>query len=132
MRSSTHWADAGPTAQDCLAHPFVTGLADGTLPRPAFQHYVGQDAFFLDAFARAYALCLAKAPDRATMGTFAELLGGAMGELDLHRAYAQRWDVDLSPEPTAATRSRRACRLTRAASACRTKTCAGRCPSASK
>ena len=105
MRSSTHWADAGPTAQDCLDHPFVTGLADGTLPRAAFQHYVGQDAFFLDAFARAYALCLAKAPDRATMGTFAELLGGAMGELDLHRAYARRWDVDLSPEPTAATRS---------------------------
>ena len=105
MRSSKLWSDASDLAQACRTHPFVTGLADGTLPRESFQHYVGQDAFFLDAFARAYALCLAKAPDRAAMQTFRELLDGAMAELDLHRSYAERWDVDLHPSPTPATRA---------------------------
>ena len=35
---------------------FATGFAHGTLPREAFAGYVAQDKFFLDAFARAYAM----------------------------------------------------------------------------
>ena len=103
--SARLWADARPTADACLVHPFVTGIADGTLPRAAFTHYVAQDAFFLEAFARAYALGVARAPDADAMRRFKALLDGALDELDLHRAYADRWDVDLAPAPSPATRA---------------------------
>ena len=105
MISHTLWSGASDIAADCLAHPFVQGIADGTLQRPAFEHYVGQDAFFLDAFAKAYALGLARSPDAATMRRFKTLLDGAMDEQALHAGYAERWGVDLHPEPTAATRA---------------------------
>jgi thiaminase/transcriptional activator TenA len=42
-------------------HAFVRGLADGSLPEPAFRHYLVQDYLFLIHFARAYALAGYKA-----------------------------------------------------------------------
>lgn len=42
-------------------HPFVTGLADGSLPRAAFLHYLVQDYVFLVHFARAWSLAVVKA-----------------------------------------------------------------------
>ncbi len=68
-----------------------------------FQHYVAQDAFFLEAFARAYALCVARAPDRESMRAFKRLLDAVDDELELHRSYAERWKVDLAAAPTQAT-----------------------------
>jgi thiaminase/transcriptional activator TenA len=38
----------------------------GSLPASSFREYVSQDAFFLRAFARAYALAQAKAADPRT------------------------------------------------------------------
>ena len=102
---TTLWRASSDVAHACLRHPFVTGIADGTLPRHAFTHYIGQDAFFLDAFARAYALGLARSPDAGTLRRFKSLLDGAVEELDLHSSYAERWGVDLDPAPTSATRA---------------------------
>ncbi|MPY91538.1 MAG: TenA family protein [Acidimicrobiia bacterium] len=90
-------------ARACRDHPFVQGIASGRLERPAFLFYVGQDARFLDAFVRAYALCVAKAPDADSMAAFKELLDGGFAELGLHRSYAARWGADLAPPPAAAT-----------------------------
>lgn len=42
-------------------HAFVQGLADGTLPRAAFLHYLVQDYVFLVHFARAWSLGVVKA-----------------------------------------------------------------------
>jgi thiaminase/transcriptional activator TenA len=42
-------------------HPFVQGLADGTLPQSAFRRYLVQDYLFLVQFARAHALAAYKA-----------------------------------------------------------------------
>jgi thiaminase/transcriptional activator TenA len=56
-------------ANACLAHSFVQGIASGELSRERFQVYVAQDAYFLEAFARAYALALAKCRDRCTRAT---------------------------------------------------------------
>ena len=56
--SSRLWADNRDVAAQVLAHPFVTGVADGSLPREVFAGYVSQDAFFLESFARAYGLAL--------------------------------------------------------------------------
>lgn len=90
-------------AETCRAHPFVEGIATGQLDRGSFAFYVGQDAVFLDAFVRAYALAIAKAPDRQSMLAFKALLDGGLEELQLHAAYASRWDVDLDPTPAPAT-----------------------------
>lgn len=97
------WAASSETAERCLRHPFVQGIARGTLPLHVFRDYVGQDAFFLDAFVRAYALALAKAPDARRIRAFKTLLDGAMAEQDLHAGYAARWQVDLHPQSTPAT-----------------------------
>jgi thiaminase (transcriptional activator TenA) len=102
----TLWKENADLAAAVLAHPFVRGICDGSLPRDAFTAYIAQDAFFLDGFARAYALALAQSPDRASLDAFADLLGGAREELRLHGAYAERWGIDLaSVVPSAATRS---------------------------
>jgi thiaminase (transcriptional activator TenA) len=63
----------------------------------------GQDAVFLDAFCRAYALALAKSPDREGLIAFRELLDGAGDELRLHNGYAARWGVDLHQAADPAT-----------------------------
>ena len=57
------WQQNTHLAEACLHHPFVRGLADGTLYPEAFRRYVAQDAFFLNAFARAYALAAARSQD---------------------------------------------------------------------
>ncbi|SHN87026.1 thiaminase (transcriptional activator TenA) [Geodermatophilus obscurus] len=102
--SADLWTANADLAAEALAHPFVTGIGDGTLPRAAFAGYVAQDAFFLESFARAYAVGIAHSPDRATLDTFADLLLGVRQELALHTGYATRWDIDLARvEPLPAT-----------------------------
>jgi thiaminase len=88
--------DNAELAGRALAHPFVRGVADGSLPREVFSGYVAQDAFFLEAFARAYALALAASPDTETVLAFAGLIAGVRDELSMHAAYAARWGVDPS------------------------------------
>ena len=98
------WTANADLAAEALAHPFVTGVGDGTLPRAVFAGYVAQDAFFLESFARAYAVGIAHSPDRATLDTFADLLAGVREEFALHAGYAARWGIDLvGVEPLPAT-----------------------------
>lgn len=104
-RAAELWQAHRAAAEGCLHHPFVQGIARGDLPRERFAFYVGQDAFYLEAFARAYALAFARAPDREGMEAFRELLDGVFRELELHRSYAARWGVDLAPRPAPATRA---------------------------
>ncbi|ADU51438.1 transcriptional activator, TenA family [Thermaerobacter marianensis DSM 12885] len=99
------WRQNLDLARRCLEHPFVQGIGRGDLPRSRFAWYVGQDAAFLEAFARAYALAIAKAPDLDTMTTLRHLLDGVLDELRLHQKYAARWGVDLRPAPSFATRA---------------------------
>ena len=99
------WSANQDLAQACLEHPFVQGIGDGTLERQKFAYYVGQDAFFLEAFARAYSIAAAKAPDFSGFTVFHNLVGGVLAELQLHEGYAAKWGVNLrSVEPGSATR----------------------------
>jgi thiaminase/transcriptional activator TenA len=90
------WEDNADVARAALEHRFVRGLGDGDLPLGSFQEYVAQDAFFLDAFARAYALALAHSPNRQGLHAFAKLLAGVLEELELHGKYAEGWGVELA------------------------------------
>jgi thiaminase (transcriptional activator TenA) len=98
------WAANRDLASAALADGFVRGLADGTLPLTSFKVYVAQDAFFLEAFARAYALALARSPDRLGLETFVGLITGVLDDVRLHASSAARWGVALSRlEPSPAT-----------------------------
>jgi thiaminase (transcriptional activator TenA) len=97
------WQRNRVIAEAALEHRFVQGIASGELARATFAYYVGQDAAFLDAFCRAYALALAKSPDRDALIAFRELLDAAVDELGLHEGYAARWGVDLHPPADPAT-----------------------------
>jgi thiaminase (transcriptional activator TenA) len=90
------WSDNADLAADVLEHPFVRGIGDGSLPRELFAGYLAQDAFFLESFARAYALALARSPDTSTLLRLADLLIGVRQELGLHSSYAASWGIDMT------------------------------------
>src|SRR5437870_975053 len=77
--SDRHGLAAGCGNQTATSRPlhwvinFARGVADGSLPADCFKAYVAQDAFILEAFARAYALALARSPDRHGLETFRAL-----------------------------------------------------------
>ncbi|KYC37447.1 TenA family transcriptional regulator [Scytonema hofmannii PCC 7110] len=103
--SSNLWEANQDIAQACLQHPFVQGIGDGTLARQKFAYYVGQDAFFLEAFARAYSIAAAKVPNFSDFLTFHSLATGVLQELKLHEGYAAQWKIDLRCiKPGGATR----------------------------
>jgi thiaminase/transcriptional activator TenA len=101
--SESLWQSNRFLAEAALQHPFVQGIASGELARATFAYYVGQDAAFLDAYCRAYALALAKSPDHDGLIVFKELLDAAIDELRLHQGYAARWNIALHQEPDPAT-----------------------------
>ena len=90
------WEQNQDLAQASLGHPFVEALRDGTLTPAAFRGYIAQDAFFLEAFARAYALALARSRGSEPISLFHVLIGGVRDELKLHAAYAAELEIDLS------------------------------------
>ena len=61
--STQLWSENSDLASEALTHPFVCRLGDGSLAREISTGYLAQDAFFLESFARAYALALAHSPD---------------------------------------------------------------------
>ena len=104
MLHESLWKGNVDLAERCLEHPFVRGLADGTLDREAFRRYVAQDAFFLRAFFRAYALAAARGDDFEQALLFHELMAGVLDELKLHANYAKTLGIDLDDvKPFAAT-----------------------------
>ncbi|AFZ43898.1 transcriptional activator, TenA family [Halothece sp. PCC 7418] len=99
------WQQNQDLVEASLNHPFVQGIADGSLDQQCFAFYVAQDAFFLDSFARAYSIAAAKAVDWESFNIFHQLAGGVLAELNLHQGYAQQWGVDLQQvTPSPATR----------------------------
>lgn len=78
-------------------HPFVRGIADGSLPEASFKRWVLQDYLYLKEFARVFALAAAKADRLESMGWYASVLNLTLNtEMGLHRQYAARFG--LSPE----------------------------------
>jgi len=86
-------------------HPFTAGLADGTLPKAAFRHYLVQDYLFLIEFARAYALAVYKSPQLSDMREAASGLSAILDvEMNLHVKLCAGWGLspdDLEQAPPA-------------------------------
>ena len=65
--SSQLAAEAQPIWDQIFQHPFLQEIKAGTLPLETFRYYLTQDFQYLEGFARAVAMALAKAPDSATL-----------------------------------------------------------------
>lgn len=88
-------AAAGETWPAYTEHAFVQGLADGTLPRPAFLHYLVQDYLFLVHFSRAWALGVTKAATVAEMRHCAATVNALINdETALHVQLCAREGID--------------------------------------
>lgn len=98
---------AGPVWRAQLAHPFVRGIADGTLAVDRFGYWVRQDYRFLIEYCRLLGLAAARSPDLATLTRFAELLEAtAVTEMSIHRELAAGLGIskaELEGEPIAPT-----------------------------
>ena len=74
-------------------HPFVQGLADGTLPAAAFRRYLVQDYLFLVQFARAFALAAYKAESFPAFRDRIEAVSGLLHETSMHLGYCAEWGL---------------------------------------
>jgi len=80
--------------QAYIQHDFVAQLADATLPRASFQHYLKQDYLFLIHFARAFALAAYKSRTLADLRQAHEGLKAIVDlELGLHVEYCREWGI---------------------------------------
>ncbi|ETW95703.1 MAG: TenA family transcriptional regulator [Candidatus Entotheonella factor] len=85
-----------------LAHPFVSGLTDGSLAQEAFQFYAVQDALYLREFSRGLSLLAAKAPEEDAAILFNDSAKNAIVvERALHGSFFAQWG--LSSEQVLAT-----------------------------
>ena len=83
--------------ENCHRHPFVQGIADGSLDHDKFCFYMLQDYVYLFDYARVFAIGVAKAKDPEVMRIFANYVQQIMsGEMDIHRGYMKR--LGISPE----------------------------------
>ncbi|MCP5420592.1 MAG: TenA family protein [Gammaproteobacteria bacterium] len=90
------WEANQDLAEACWKQPFVQDLGEGTLNPAAFRCYVAQDAYFLRAFLRAYALGAAKSDTLEQARCFQHFMGGVLEELELHGRYAASLGIDLN------------------------------------
>jgi thiaminase/transcriptional activator TenA len=101
------WQEAQPVLDAVLTHPFLTGLADGSLPPDRFAYYLAQDAHYLRDYARTLAVVGAKAPTHADVAVLSRHAAAtAEVEVMLHETLLpklgiERADVPVSPTTTA-------------------------------
>lgn len=80
-----------------LQHPFVCGIADGSLPREKFAFYMIQDYLYLYDYAKVFAYGVIKASDAQTMRAFATYVDQILnGEMDIHKGYMARLGIAQS------------------------------------
>ena len=88
---------SGPLWQTAQSHPFVDGLADGSLSRERFIHFLLQDYVYLIGYARAWAIAAARAPELPLLTAAAALVNDTLGmEMELHRGYCESFGISRS------------------------------------
>ena len=83
-----------PEWESYIDHSFVRQLADGSLPKACFQHYLQQDYAFLIQFTRAWALALYKSRNLEEMRDAQAGINAMLDlEIGLHIDYCQQWGI---------------------------------------
>jgi thiaminase/transcriptional activator TenA len=86
--------EAEPIWDGIFSHPFLKEIKDGSLPLEKFRYHLGQDYLYLEGFARAVALTLAKAPDPQTLEELSHRVLTPV-ERPLHHQLLSAADVSL-------------------------------------
>ena len=73
-----------------LNHPFVHGIADGSLDIQKFRFYLLQDYVYLFDYAKVFAQGVVKSRDPEIMRVFATSVANILGgEMNIHRGYIE-------------------------------------------
>jgi thiaminase/transcriptional activator TenA len=95
--SAELWDSSADIYAAIVAHPFVCGLTDGSLPQDAFSFYVIQDALYLRGYARALAAVASRAPDTAGTEMFSRHAAGIVDvEMSLHASLLADLGIDAA------------------------------------
>ncbi len=74
--------------QSYYVHPFVKGIENGTLDKDKFRYYVIQDYLYLEEYAKAFAVGIAKAKSAEAMNVFSGYISLLTGsEMNIHHGY---------------------------------------------
>lgn len=94
------WDDSSAVFDAILAHPFLTGLADGTLEPVQFAYFLAQDERYLRDFGQALGVLAGKAVRHADVGLLARCAAGtAEAETGLHERLLPQLGIDAdTPE----------------------------------
>lgn len=98
-----------PVWQRCYEHPFLRGLANGTLPTDKFKFYLLQDNQYLDAFIKLHQALAKKMPTKEMAAPLLEALKPGDNEIDkrqkivdaVHITDSQVSSTELAPVATA-------------------------------
>ncbi len=98
--SGQAWKAALPVFAKILEHPFVAGLADGTLPQDVFAFYVQQDALYLESYARTMSLIAARLPKQDQRDLMTGFIKDTLAaERYMHELYQGMNEKYLPPAP---------------------------------
>lgn len=86
--SEEAWAAAAPIYERILQLPFVSALADGTLPHDRFMFYLCQDALYINNYARVLAHIASRLTDSDQVADFLRFgMDGVEVERIMHDSY---------------------------------------------
>lgn len=75
-------------------HPFIKGIADGSLEIDKFKFYMIQDYIYLLDYVKIYALGVVKSNEESTMRGFSKMVDNILnGEMNIHRTYMKRLGI---------------------------------------
>ena len=76
-------------------HPFVLGIADGTLSEEKFKYFMIQDYLYLFEYAKVFSIGAAKAVDTEMQKVFSGYVSSILNsEMEIHRGYMKRLGID--------------------------------------
>ncbi|MCI8342578.1 MAG: thiaminase II [Firmicutes bacterium] len=83
-------------------HPFVKGIADGTLPLEKFRFYMIQDHLYLMQYAKVFALGVVKASEERHVRAFAAMIDEILNtENAVHQNYLKKLGISKNDIETA-------------------------------
>ena len=102
--SGEAWRAALPVFKKILVHPFVAGLADGTLPQDVFAYYIRQDALYLESYARTMSAIAVRLPRQEQRDLMTGFIKDTLAaERYMHELYQSMNEKLLPPVPAKAS-----------------------------
>ncbi len=77
-------------------HPFVLGIADGTLSEEKFKYFMKQDYMYLFEYAKVFSIGASKAYDTEMQKVFSGYVSAILNnEMEIHRGYMKRLGIEM-------------------------------------